>query len=148
MYSSWALKKLIKYLAKKSFGVFGGVLLTPQNTLKLYSAKCFINFLRRSKKYILYNFKVFFTAICWYRSIMFIVIVKQLKRMQIQRNQEYYQGTQGYRERFRPLPILPMQRLLNENKKEPFKTHCIVTCCCCFSLYITITQIYFLNKYI
>ena len=36
------VKNLIKHLAENSFSVFWGVSLTPFNTLKLFSAKCFI----------------------------------------------------------------------------------------------------------
>ena len=43
-------KKLIKHFAKKGFSVYWGVNGTPPNTLKLFSAKCFIKKFPRSWK--------------------------------------------------------------------------------------------------
>ena len=52
-------KKIIKHFAKKSFSVFGGAHGRPLNTLKLFSAKCFIIFFSRLWKIHLLSFQDF-----------------------------------------------------------------------------------------
>ena len=50
-------KKIIKHFAEKSFSVFRGLPWAPPNTLKLFSAKCFIIFFSRLRKVHLLSFQ-------------------------------------------------------------------------------------------
>ena len=62
-----------------SFSVFWGVNGTPPNTLNLFSMKSFIYFV--CANYIFHFFKLFYTTIFWYCSIMIFCACKEFLEM-------------------------------------------------------------------